>query len=57
MILKQEENDSRLKIRALWITLKDNNTRLFHSYASHRRNIDSIWELTDENGNDVKGQN
>ena len=56
MILKQDEKDWRLKSRATWINLRDNNTRFFHSFASYRRNMNLIWELTDDNGSIVKGQ-
>ena len=57
MILKQEEKYWRLKSIALWISiLGDENTSFFHSFASNRRNLKSIWDLIDENGNVVKTQ-
>ena len=40
-ILAQIESTWRLKSKALWIKEGDSNTR----YASHRRNMNSIWEL------------
>ena len=42
MILKLKEKDYRLKSRALWIRLGDNNTGLFHFFSSLRRNSNSI---------------
>lgn len=45
----------RLKRWAIWIGLGDRNTNFFHSYASHRRNNNVIWDLTDLDGNMVSG--
>jgi hypothetical protein len=37
--------------RALWLKEGDNNTKFFHHYANQRRNINSIWEIKNEEGN------
>lgn len=48
--LKQEEVEWRLKSRALWLQAGDNNTKKFHHYANHRRNVNTIWEIKNEAG-------
>jgi hypothetical protein len=35
--------------------LGDNNTKFFHSFSNHRRNINTIWELQDHGGTKVRG--
>ena len=50
-----EVTTQRLKSRVLWIKEGDANTRFFHSYASARRNTNTIWSLLDEEGNLVAG--
>ena len=52
----EEEAFIRLKSIVVWISLGNNNTRFFHYFASNKKNLNSIWELVDENGNLVKGQ-
>jgi hypothetical protein len=47
--LKTEEQEWRTKSRALWIK-GDNNTKFFHQYVNFRRNLNSIWEIKDEQG-------
>ena len=37
-LLKKEKMELRLKSRAFWVALGDNNTRFFHNYASGKRN-------------------
>jgi hypothetical protein len=49
--LKKEEQEWCLKSRALWIKVGDNNTKLFHQFANYRRNLNTIWEIKDEEGN------
>ena len=46
----KEEEKMRLKIRALWIEACDINTHFFHRYASHHKNINTIWEIQNEEG-------
>jgi hypothetical protein len=31
----------------------DNNTKSFHKYANHRRNMNTIWEISKPNRNKV----
>lgn len=40
------EESWRLKSRALWLKVGDNNTRYFQNYANQRRLNNSIWDLT-----------
>ena len=41
-IVKMEEEVWRLKGRANWENKGDSNTKFFHSYKNHRRNINAI---------------
>jgi hypothetical protein len=45
------EESWRQKSRATWIKSGDKNTSFFHKYATHRRNINTIWDISDEEGN------
>jgi hypothetical protein len=49
--LKTEEQEWRIKSRALWIKEGDNNTKFFHQFVNYRRNLNTIWEIKDEEGN------
>jgi hypothetical protein len=49
--LKTEEQEWCIKSRALWIKEGDNNTKFFHQFANYRRNLNTIWEIKDEQGN------
>eukprot|EP00253_Pinus_taeda_P017747 PITA_17747 len=49
-LLKMEESSWHLKSRALWLRLGDRNTKFFHRYANHRREINAIWRISDGNG-------
>lgn len=55
-LLIRETQEWRLKSRALWFSHGDGNTIFFHSYASHRRNMNVVWDLNDDMGNVITGQ-
>ena len=38
----------KLKRRIKWNELGDANTKLFHSYASYKKILNSIWDFKDE---------
>ena len=42
--------------RTIWIKSGDKNTKLFHIFASFRRNKNHIWEIRDESGELHSGQ-
>ena len=39
-----------MKSITIWINQGGNNTKFFHKYAEHRKNINSIWELSSNRG-------
>ena len=45
-----EEKELRLKSRAIWLEVGDKNSNFFHNYASHRRNINTICEIKNQDG-------
>ena len=49
-ILLKNEEKLRLKSRATWLEAGDRNAKFFHKFASFRGNLNSIWEISDENG-------
>ena len=50
MLLDNEEKILRLKNRALWLEAGNKNSNFFHNYASHRRNINTICEIKNQEG-------
>ena len=52
-ILAHEVLTWRLKSWAIWIEQDDANTIFFHRFASARRNINTIWDILDGDGNPV----
>ena len=54
-ILLDRETEARQKSRNTWLLCGDDNTPLFHKYANHRKNINSIWKIVDDRGNLVEG--
>lgn len=53
-LLTKEEIEWRLKSRATWLSEGDRDTKFFHKYTSHRRNINTIWEIKRQDGSRVK---
>lgn len=49
-ILKEREEAWRLKSRALWLKVGDDNPRLFQNYAKGRKVTNTIWKLPLPNG-------
>jgi len=49
-ILRGLEEQWRICSRATWLVSRDNNTKVFHNYASHNRIRKHVWEITDGNG-------
>jgi hypothetical protein len=54
-LLLAEEERWRHKSRAIWIKSGDKNTKLFHRFASYRRNKKYIWEIKDDTGAYIRG--
>jgi hypothetical protein len=50
IILLEKEKEWRLKSKALWLQVRDENTKLFHRYANCRKNIKSIWKIDKGDG-------
>jgi hypothetical protein len=50
-----EEREWRMKIRALWLEVGDQNMKYFQNYENHWKNFNTLWDLVDEVGNKVKG--
>ena len=50
----KEEEEWRLKSRAIWLKSGDENTSFFHNYAKGRKSANTIWSLKDEEGRAVK---
>jgi endonuclease/exonuclease/phosphatase family metal-dependent hydrolase len=50
VLLRQEEETWRQKSRLNWLASGDRNTKFFHAYANSRKQINTIWELSKEDG-------
>jgi hypothetical protein len=50
VLLRQEEETWRHKSRVNWLVAGDKNTKFFHAYASSRKQINTIWDITKEDG-------
>lgn len=55
-ILQEEEEQWRLRSRALWMTSGDKNSKYFHKIASQNRIKKHIWEIKRQNGELISGQ-
>lgn len=44
-ILKEREESVRLRSRAIWLKIGDDNTRFFQNYAKGRKVSNTIWNL------------
>ena len=49
-ILKLDEEIWNLKNRVTWLKAGDKNNNFFHNFLEHRRNVNSIWEFKNGNG-------
>ena len=54
-ILAEKELSIRLKSRAMWLLHGDGNTKFFHNFYKNRTTVNTIWELTNEEGQSVTG--
>ena len=50
ILLDIEEKELRLKRRAIWLKAGDKNSKFFHNYATHRRNINTICKIKNHEG-------
>jgi hypothetical protein len=49
-LLAKEESKWRLKSRAIWLKEGDNNGKFYHKFVNFRKNLNSMWKITDQNG-------
>eukprot|EP00253_Pinus_taeda_P026957 PITA_26957 len=52
-VLKDREASWRLRSRAIWLQEGDENTKFFHRFANGRKAINTIWELQNDQGQQV----
>jgi hypothetical protein len=50
VLLKQEEDTWRQKSRVNQLEVGDINTKFFHAYDNSRKKINTIWDITKEDG-------
>jgi hypothetical protein len=55
-ILMEKEEYWRQRSRAIWLQSGDNNTNFFHNFANYRRKSKHLWDILDESGDVVLGQ-
>jgi hypothetical protein len=44
-----------MKSQATWLEFGDQNTKFFQNFSNHRKRINTIWEMTNTEGNKVRG--
>ena len=49
-LLRISDEKARLNSHITWLEARDKNTKNFHKFAEHRRNINTIWSLNDSGG-------
>jgi hypothetical protein len=54
-ILKKEAKTYRQKSRVVWLPRRDANIRFFHQYADYRRVTNTVWEMINENSENIMG--
>jgi len=55
-LLRLEEEEWRLKSRAIWVKSGDSNTAFFHKFANHRRVTNVVWDIVNYEGVTVSSQ-
>jgi hypothetical protein len=56
ILLRQEEDTWRQKSRINWLASGDRNTKFFHAFANARKQVNSIWGITKEDGNVITSE-
>ena len=56
VILRKEEETWRHKSRATWLAQGDANRKYFHQFVDFRRITNAMWEIKNEMGELIKGQ-
>jgi hypothetical protein len=49
-LLEVEEKSWRLRRRALWLKVGNNNSKFFHKYTNFCKSLNTIWEIKNEEG-------
>jgi hypothetical protein len=50
LLMRHEEETWRQKSILNWLASGDRNTKFFHAYANSRKHINTIWEISKEDG-------
>jgi hypothetical protein len=50
VLLNQKEETWRHKNRINWFPSRDRNSKFFHAYANSRKQKNTIWDITKEDG-------
>jgi hypothetical protein len=53
-MLLDEELDGKIKSRATWLEVRNQNTKKFQNIVNHRKNRNTIWEMIGVDGNRVR---